>query len=62
MSETKVHPDFLPMHLAFEYNFQPAPGTKSENWDIGGEEYMILLANTTFRTNVLFIFDHDYDT
>lgn len=52
---------YLPWLLAHDYNFAPFESLKSELYDIGDPDFMVLLASKQDHTNALFIFDQEWD-
>lgn len=59
MTETYVHPDYLPWLLAHDFNFLPDVDAMHEDWDLGGDDYMVLLASYTVTSNILFTYDNE---
>lgn len=60
MPDERWDPDYIPWGIAYDYNFLPDPEAMHELDDLGGDEYMLLLASHNVTSNALFIFDREW--
>lgn len=58
MPDTYCDPDYLPWLLAHDFNFVPDADLMNEFSDLGGDDYLILLASYTIPTNILIKYDN----
>lgn len=60
MSDERCDPEYLPWFIAWDLNFLPDAEAMHELEDLGGDNYMILLASHNIQSNVLFKYDNEW--
>lgn len=60
--EHKIMPAYLPWFLAWDCAFLPFEDTLHEYEDLGGDLHMVSLARRDAASNILFKYDHEWDT